>query len=234
MTVEQPITSWIQAIPLMQDGYHQTLLDKVAELRQHKTIYPPQAQILSALQLTSFTASKVVILGQDPYHGVGQAHGLSFSVLEGGKIPPSLRNVFKEISQDIYHGEGPTIGPTFWLTFSTDLIRWATQGVLLLNSALTVEAKHAGSHKNLGWHKLTDEVVAQLSQQREHVVFVLWGAHAQTKTVLIDESKHLILKAPHPSPLSAYRGFFGISYLDRKSTRLNSSHEARSRMPSSA
>ncbi len=196
----------------MQTGYHQTMLDKVAELGQHKTIYPPQTQILAALQLTSFQAAKVVLLGQDPYHRVGQAHGLSFSVLEGGKVPPSLRNIFKEIRQDIYQGEDQT--------FSTDLTRWATQGVLLLNSALTVEAKQAGSHKNLGWHQLTDEIVAQLSQQREHMVFLLWGSHAQAKSVLIDKNKHLVLKAPHPSPFSAHRGFFGCRHFSQTNAYL--------------
>ncbi len=212
MTPDQALQSWSQAIPLMQAEYHQTMLAKVDALRQHTTIYPPQAQILSALQLTSFQSTKVVLLGQDPYHGPGQAHGLSFSVLAGGKVPPSLRNIFKEIRQDIYQGENQP--------FSTDLTRWATQGVLLLNSALTVEAKQAGSHKDLGWHQLTDEIVAQLSQQRKQVVFLLWGAHAQAKAALIDKDKHLILKAPHPSPFSAHKGFFGCRHFSQTNAYL--------------
>lgn len=226
--------SWLNTIPLLQAGYHETLLAKVAELRQHKTIYPPQDQILRALAVTPFQNVKAVILGQDPYHGSGQANGLAFSVPDGVKIPPSLRNIFKEVAADVYEGklvnsdvatrgsgnysfmlqdsaEGPVLAEGA-LNFSTDLTRWAKQGVLLLNAVLTVEAGNAGSHKNLDWQRLTDEIVEQLSNEREHVAFLLWGAYAQSKRELIDNSKHLILEAAHPSPFSAHRGFFGCRH----------------------
>ncbi len=208
--------SWRNAIPLIKSGYHQTLLEKVAGMRKNKTIYPPQDKILFALETTSFGEVKVVLLGQDPYHGAGQAHGLAFSVPDGIKIPPSLRNIFKEIAADIYpeqtFGEGQAL--------STDLTRWGKQGVLLLNSALTVEAKQAGSHKKLGWHTLTDEIVEQLSNQRENLVFILWGAHAQSKRGLIDANRHLLLEAPHPSPFSAHQGFFGCRHFSKTNAYL--------------
>jgi len=234
--------SWLNAIPLMKAGYHQTLLDEAARMRQSKTIYPPQSQILRALEITPFPNVKVVILGQDPYHGPGQAHGLAFSVPEGVNVPPSLRNIFKEIAADVYEGElvNPNIGNkgvknySFLLRdsaegdkletgvqdFSTDLTRWAEQGALLLNSVLTVEAKKAGSHKNLGWQKLTDEIVEQLSRKRENLVFMLWGAYARSKKALIDDTKHLILEAAHPSPLSARRGFFGCGHFSKTNAYL--------------
>lgn len=206
------LESWVESIPLMQQGYHKVLLNTVATIRQNATIYPPQDQIFNALELIPFDQVKIVLLGQDPYHGPGQAHGLSFSVPEGTKIPPSLRNIFKEIQSDIYDGKPQN--------FSTDLTRWAKQGVLLLNAALTVEANKAASHKNLGWHKLTDEIVKELNHQREHLVFMLWGRHAQSKRDFIDSNKHLILEAPHPSPLSANRGFLGCKHFSQANSYL--------------
>lgn len=208
--------SWIETIPLLRDGYHLSLLEHVAAQRQNQAIFPTQDQIFRALELTPFYRVKVVLLGQDPYHGAGQAHGLAFSVPDGIKTPPSLRNIFKEITTDIYAGLNSTM--------STDLTRWAQQGVLLLNAALTVEAAKAGSHQDLGWHKITDQIVAELSAQRQQLVFLLWGKHAQKKGALIDGNKHLVLKTVHPSPLSAYRGFFGCRHFSRANTYLTTSN----------
>jgi uracil-DNA glycosylase len=171
-------------------------LDK--EYTEH-TIYPARADIGSALRATPFNEVKVVILGQDPYHGPGQAHGMSFSVKPGVAIPPSLRNMFKELLEDI----GCPL-PT-----SGYLESWAKQGVLLLNTVLTVRAGEANSHKGQGWEVLTDTIITKLSDREEPIIFVLWGKPAQLKKKLIDTSKHVILEAPHPSPLSAHRGFFG-------------------------
>ncbi len=171
-----------------------------SEQEQGKTIYPPADQVFNAFNLTSFSSVKVVILGQDPYHGPGQAHGLSFSVPnEVTKLPPSLKNIYKELQTDL----------DLPIANSGNLTPWAKQGVLLLNAMLTVEAKSAGSHQKKGWETFTDKVIEQLSKQGENIVFVLWGAYAQKKSVLIDEDKHLVLKGIHPSPLSAHRGFFG-------------------------
>jgi uracil-DNA glycosylase len=170
-----------------------------AEQVQGKTIYPPADQIFTAFNLTPLSKVKVVILGQDPYHGPGQAHGLSFSVPSHiTKLPPSLKNIYKELNTDL----GIPIATT------GDLTHWAEQGILLLNAMLTVEKKNAGSHQKQGWESFTDRVIQQLSQHSEGLIFVLWGAYAQKKTPLIDESKHLVLKGIHPSPLSAHRGFF--------------------------
>ena len=168
------------------------------EIKSH-TLFPPTSDIFKAFDLTPFDALKVVILGQDPYHGVGQAHGLAFSVREGVTPPPSLKNIFKELCDDV---ECPYPN-------SGDLSGWAKQGVLLLNTLLSVRAGEPFSHKNKGWEQFTDEVIRTINVQKEHTVFILWGAPAQTKSVLIDESRHLVLRAPHPSPLSSYRGFFG-------------------------
>lgn len=205
---KDPLARWLAAVPLLQAGAHQTLIAKVDQLRQQQTIFPPPGQLFTALELTPFPAVKVVLLGQDPYHGPGQAHGLAFSVPEGVKAPPSLRNIFKEVSADVYGGSDPP-------DFSTDLSRWAKQGVLLLNTVLTVEAGRAGSHRSLGWQALTDQIVTQLSQQREHLVFMLWGSQAQAKRPLLDPTPHLILDAAHPSPLSAHRGFFGCRHFSQ-------------------
>lgn len=212
------LNTWIESVPLMQQGYHQELLDKVDALRDGKTIYPPPEQVLYALEVTPFDAVKVVIVGQDPYHGAGQAHGLAFSVPEEVKAPPSLRNIFKEIAQDVYDGTLPTD--------NTDLSRWAEQGVLLLNASLTVEAGNAGSHSKLGWMALTDGIIANLSNRREHLVFMLWGRFAQSKAELIDGDRHLILEAAHPSPFSAHRGFFGCAHFSKANAYLRAHGEA--------
>jgi uracil-DNA glycosylase len=175
-----------------------------AEQRQFRT-YPPNSQIFNAFDLTPFHDVKVVILGQDPYHGVGQAHGLCFSVPDGVPFPPSLRNIFEEISQDL----GISV------PVSGNLEHWAKQGVFLLNTTLTVRAHVPLSHKNQGWEQFTDAVIRKLSDERKNLVFMLWGSHAQSKETLIDTSKHLILKTVHPSPLSAYRGFLGSKHFSK-------------------
>ena len=164
------------------------------------TVYPPGGQIFHAFDACPFDQTKVVILGQDPYHGRGQAHGLAFSVAEGVRSPPSLQNVFKELQADL-----PDTPPAP----NGNLDRWAQQGVLLLNATLTVRAAEPGSHQKKGWEQFTDTVIQRVSEQKEHVVFILWGAYAQKKVELIDEKKHLVLKAAHPSPYAADRGFFG-------------------------
>ena len=210
--IDDSMESWIQNIPLLQAGYHLEMLERVAELGQHQTIYPPSEQIFRALQLTAFEEVKVVLLGQDPYHRPGQAQGLAFSVPEGAKVPPSLCNIFKEIATDLYDGDPAA--------FSPNLSRWAEQGVLLLNAALTVEAGKAGSHQKLGWQRLTDQIVAQLSHKREHLVFMLWGNHARPKRPLIAAERHLILEAAHPSPFSARQGFFGCRHFSQANAYL--------------
>ena len=170
-----------------------------------KTIYPPGKSIFNAFDTTPFDNVKVVILGQDPYHGPGQAHGLSFSVMDGVPPPPSLVNIFKEQQSDLgvpipNHG---------------NLTKWAEQGVLLLNASLTVRAGEPMSHAKIGWADFTNNVIKKISEQKEHVVFLLWGKFAQEKQVLIDETKHLVLKAAHPSPLSAHNGFFGCKHFSK-------------------
>lgn len=164
-----------------------------------KTIYPPGPLIFNAFNHTPFEKVKVVIIGQDPYHGPGQAHGLSFSVPQGIDLPPSLLNIYKEIAADL----------NIKMSRNGDLTPWADQGVLLLNATLTVAQAQAGSHQNKGWEQFTDAAIAALNACREGLVFVLWGSYAQKKGAIIDESKHLVLKSVHPSPLSAHRGFFG-------------------------
>ena len=204
--------SWREALggEFAQD-YFLKLENDIAERRASgAVIYPPEPSIFAALNLTPFDAVKLVILGQDPYHGAGQAMGLSFSVPEGTKTPPSLRNMIKEIEADI----GSTA-----LT-SGDLTGWAKQGVLLLNTALTVEDGKAGSHSKLGWTRFTDRAIAALSDGREGLCFFLWGGHAQKKAGLIDADKHLVLAGPHPSPLSAYRGFFGCKHFSKANAYL--------------
>ncbi|MGB4812442.1 MAG: uracil-DNA glycosylase [Methylophilaceae bacterium] len=186
--------------------YMQTLR---AFLSQEKTtgkiIYPPSAQIFNAFKQTPFDKVRVVIIGQDPYHGQNQAHGLSFSVPEGVALPPSLKNIFKEIASDL----------NINMRNTGDLTTWASQGVLLLNATLTVEQAKAGSHQNKGWEQFTDAAIAALNVHRKNLVFVLWGSYAQKKGAMIDETKHLVLKSVHPSPLSAHRGFFGNHQFSR-------------------
>ncbi|GAB3056064.1 uracil-DNA glycosylase [Salinicoccus sesuvii] len=167
-------------------------------------VFPPREQIYTAFELTTFENVRVVILGQDPYHGEGQSHGLAFSVNEGVKIPPSLRNMYKELADDL--GIVRTTG---------SLRDWAKEGVLLLNTVLTVDAHDANSHRGLGWEPFTDGVIKHVSDNLEHVVFILWGKPAQKKEKLIDTSKHCVIKSTHPSPLSAYRGFFGTKPFSR-------------------
>ena len=169
-----------------------------AEREQHP-VYPPADEVFAALHLTPHADVKVLILGQDPYHGPGQAHGLCFSVVDGVPFPPSLRNIFKEISNDL----GKPVPA------SGDLTRWARQGVLLLNATLTVRAGMAGSHQGKGWEVFTDAVISRLNSERHGLVFILWGGYAKRKGAIIDRSKHLVLSSAHPSPLSAHNGFFG-------------------------
>mgnify|MGYP001571423491 FL=1 len=169
------------------------------------TIFPAENQIFKAFELSSFKQTKVVILGQDPYHGENQAHGLSFSVADGVKIPPSLNNIYKELELDLGIAPNP----------SGNLERWAKQGVLLLNSALTVEKNTPGSHAKTPWVDFTESVIQLLSNNKENLVFLCWGAHAQHKIKLIDQAKHLVLSAPHPSPFSAYKGFFGCKHFSK-------------------
>lgn len=176
------------------DGLNARLVEKY----RNGVVYPPRKEIYTAFKLLPFDEVKVVILGQDPYHNESQAHGLSFSVKEGVKLPPSLVNIYKELKNDL----GITRA-------SGDLSDWAVKGVLLLNTTLTVDAHDAGSHKDIGWAPFTDGIIERVSALHEHVVFILWGKHAQMKERLIDGDRHLIIKNVHPSPLSAYRGFFG-------------------------
>ena len=173
-------------------------------------VYPPGAQMFAAFDAFPFDKVRVVILGQDPYHEPGQAHGLCFSVNDGVAFPPSLVNIFKEIADDL----GKPV-PT-----SGNLMRWAEQGVLLLNATLTVRAHQAGSHQNKGWETFTDAVIHRLAEEREHIVFILWGSYAQRKGAFIDRNRHLVLQSPHPSPLSAYRGFFGNKHFSRANAYL--------------
>ena len=183
-------------------------LDLTSFIRQEYTtrqIFPPGKFIFQAFERSPFDRTKVVILGQDPYHGPGQAHGLCFSVPEGIDQPPSLQNIFKEITQDLGI-QAPANG---------NLTRWADQGVLLLNATLTVQANRAGSHQNKGWEQFTDKVISALAEEKEHLVFLLWGSFAQKKGEFIDRSKHLVLNSPHPSPLSSYRGFFGNRHFSK-------------------
>ena len=176
----------------------------IEQKQQGKKIYPPGKQIFNALNSTSFETTNVVILGQDPYHGVGQANGLAFSVEKDTKIPPSLINIYKELGEDI-NLQPPNHG---------DLTFWAKQGVLLLNSVLTVVKGEPASHSDKGWEIFTDKVI-EILNQKENIVFMLWGSYAQKKGSIIDTSKHCVLKAPHPSPLSAHRGFFGSKHFSK-------------------
>lgn len=186
--------------------YFIELTQKVSEsYRNDVPIYPPSHAIFTAFSLCPFTEVKVVILGQDPYHGTGQAHGLCFSVQDGIKTPPSLQNIYKELRGDLKIAIPP----------SGNLERWAKQGVLLLNATLTVEASKPGSHQGIGWEQFTDTVIQKISDEKEHVVFLLWGKYAQDKGSKIDVTKHLVLTAPHPSPFSAHSGFFGCKHFSQ-------------------
>lgn len=192
--------------------YFINLTGFVREQYSTRTVFPPASKIFAAFDACPFDTVKVIILGQDPYHDVGQANGLCFSVSPGIPMPPSLVNIFREIHDDT-GAEIPSDG---------DLSRWAKQGVLLLNSTLTVEAHRAGSHQGRGWEEFTDEVVMRLAKDREHLVFMLWGSYAIKKGAFIDRSRHMVLTSPHPSPLSAYRGFFGNHHFSQANAYLSS------------
>jgi uracil-DNA glycosylase len=195
--------SWLKVLSSEFDKDYMLKLKQFLkdEKQAGKIIYPKGADIFNAFTKTPFTDVKVVILGQDPYHGPNQAHGLSFSVQKGVDVPPSLKNIYKELATDI---------PGFTIPRTGDLTHWAEQGVLLLNATLTVQAANAGSHQKKGWEQFTDTVIKTISDKKEGVVFILWGNYAQSKAVLIDETKHLVIKSTHPSPLAVSRGgFFG-------------------------
>lgn len=200
VTIEE---SWKRVLGSeFEKEYFNALRDFIHSEYRNKTIYPPAKQIFNAFYSCPFESVKVVILGQDPYHEPSQAHGLSFSVLPPCPPPPSLVNIYKEIRSDV----GDLVSA------NGDLTDWSRQGVLLLNATLTVEAHKAGSHQNKGWETFTDSAIKALAENREHLVFMLWGSYAQRKGAFIDRSRHLVLQAPHPSPLSAYRGFFGCKH----------------------
>lgn len=205
--------TWHEAIGAEKEkAYFQTILEKVRHERQAGiTVYPPERDVFNAFRTTEFGNVKVVILGQDPYHGAGQAHGLAFSVQPEIAVPPSLVNIYKELATDIEGFQIPQHGY---------LQHWAEQGVLLLNTVLTVRAGAAHSHATFGWEVFTDEVIRQLDKEREHLVFMLWGSYAQKKGAFIDRNRHLVLTAPHPSPLSAYRGFFGCKHFSQANAYL--------------
>lgn len=193
-------SSWKEQLQEEFDkDYFERLTRFVRQEYTTTTVYPPGNLIFNAFDLCPFDKVRVVIIGQDPYHGPGQAHGLCFSVNKGVAFPPSLLNIFKEIRDDV----GSPIPE------SGDLTRWAEQGVLLLNATLTVRAHQAGSHQRQGWEEFTDAVIRRLNEQRQHLVFILWGSYAQKKGAIIDRSRHLVLSSAHPSPLSAWHGFFG-------------------------
>ncbi|WP_373817805.1 uracil-DNA glycosylase [Glaesserella sp.] len=208
------MNTWKEAIgDEKSQPYFQQILQYVQNERANgKMIYPPQQEVFSAFSLTEFGDVKVVILGQDPYHGPNQAHGLSFSVKPGIAPPPSLVNMYKELAQDV----------GFQIPNHGYLIDWAKQGVLMLNTVLTVEQGKAHSHANIGWETFTDKVIHQLNQHRENIVFLLWGSHAQKKGQFIDRRRHCVLTAPHPSPLSAHRGFLGCRHFSKANEYLRS------------
>lgn len=192
--------NWAEALAdEFSKDYYSSLENFLKKEELDNTIFPKKEDIFNAYNITDINNVKVVILGQDPYHGINQSHGLAFSVNDGIKFPPSLRNIFKELLDDVGCKE-PKSG---------NLSSWAKQGVMLLNTVLTVQANNAGSHQGRGWEEFTDATIKIINQRCCNVVFILWGKPAQSKVKLIDSTKHLILKAPHPSPLSAYRGFFG-------------------------
>ncbi|WP_273388887.1 uracil-DNA glycosylase [Barnesiella viscericola] len=203
--------SWQQRLqPEFDKPYFEKLTDFVRHEYATKTVYPPGSQIFAAFDACPFDRVKVVILGQDPYHEPNQAHGLCFSVNDHIPFPPSLQNIFKEIESDL----GIPVPK------SGNLTRWARQGVLLLNATLTVEAHRAASHQGKGWETFTDAVIHKLAEEREHLVFILWGTYAQRKGEFIDRNRHLVLQSPHPSPLSAHRGFFGNHHFSQTNAYL--------------
>jgi len=204
---------WLKVLDTEFDKKY--MKDLKAFLLQEKeegfTVYPKGSDIFNAFNITPFDKVKVVILGQDPYHGDGQAHGLSFSVKKGVTVPPSLKNIYKELETDIEGFKTPNHG---------HLTEWAEEGVLLLNATLTVRARQPGSHQGKGWEAFTDQAISQLSDQKTGLVFLLWGKFAQNKSILIDETKHTVIKSAHPSPFSAYTGFFGSKPFSKTNTAL--------------
>lgn len=196
----------------VEKPYFNELRYALAKEYKLHTVYPSKENLFQALKLTSYEHTKVVILGQDPYHGPGQAHGLSFSVLPGVRIPPSLSNIYKELHSDL----GEPIPNNGYL------VPWAKQGVLLLNTVLTVRDGQANSHKGLGWERFTDAVIEKLNERDQPVVFILWGSHAQKKGAFIDRNKHLVLESVHPSPLSVHRGFYGSKPFSKTNAFLES------------
>lgn len=207
------IPTWTENVPFLRSSEFTVLLEQVRAARRRATVYPCESDQFRALELTPFEMVKVVILGQDPYHGPGQAHGLAFSVPDGVTPPPSLANILKEVRRDL--GLAPDT------PLSSDLSSWARQGVLLLNTILTVERSRAGSHRNLGWQKMTRAIIDALNRDREGLVFLLWGGHAAKLGKDLDTTRHTVLTAPHPSPLSAYRGFHGCGHFSKANTALN-------------
>lgn len=207
------MTSWKDVLGAEKnEPYFQQMLQWVKQERiAGKMIYPPAPDVFNAFRFTEFSDVKVVILGQDPYHGPNQAHGLAFSVQKGIAPPPSLLNIYKELVAEFNDFQIPQHGY---------LASWAEQGVLLLNTVLTVEQGKAHSHSEIGWERFTDKVIEQLNAQRENLVFLLWGSHAQKKGRMIDRTRHCVLTAPHPSPLSAYRGFFGCGHFEKTNAYL--------------
>ncbi|GJM13834.1 MAG: uracil-DNA glycosylase [Pseudohongiella sp.] len=207
-------SSWRERL---QDDFNSAYMSELREfLREQKalgkTLYPAGDEIFAALNATPFDSVKLVILGQDPYHGAGQAHGLCFSVRPDVRVPPSLKNIYKELASDV----------NFVPPAHGCLNEWAEQGVLLLNSVLTVEASLAGSHQGKGWERFTDSIVSHLNSEAENIVFILWGSYAQKKGAMIDRERHLVLQSPHPSPLSASRGFFGNHHFSKANEYLRS------------
>jgi uracil-DNA glycosylase len=198
-----------------EKSYFKQLRSFVREEYEQGEVYPPSSSIFRAFDMCPFEKVKVIILGQDPYHGPGQANGLCFAVNDGVRLPPSLMNIYKEIVSDL-GGEIPSMG---------NLENWASQGVLLLNATLTVKARTAGSHQNKGWEDFTDTVIKKLSDEREGLIFMLWGKYAQNKGAVIDEAKHLVMKAPHPSPFSAHSGFFGCKHFSKANAYLEKKGE---------
>ncbi|MEO6652749.1 MAG: uracil-DNA glycosylase [Ilumatobacteraceae bacterium] len=200
--------------PLLRDEFTQdywlSLQRFVADEREHGPVYPPHDEVFAALHLTSYADTRVMILGQDPYHGSGQAHGLAFSVRDGVRTPPSLVNIHRELQSDLGL-ETPAHG---------NLEAWATQGVLLLNTTLTVRGGQAASHQGHGWERFTDRVIRVVDDKPEHVVFVLWGGHARKKRALVDTARHTVIESAHPSPLSAHNGFFGSQPFSRANDAL--------------
>ena len=199
-------SQWQEALKeeFQKDYYHE-LMAKVSEAYENNQVFPPANEVFNALNLTPLSQVKAVIIGQDPYHDVGQANGLCFSVKPGVKVPPSLVNIYKELHDDL----GCSIPEDGYL------VKWATQGVLMLNTVLTVNAHEPNSHKGYGWEKFTDAIISKVNEEDRPIVFLLWGASAQKKKKLLNNPKHLILEAPHPSPLSVYRGFWGCKHFSK-------------------